>query len=89
MKLIGRDKLKHGAQDVDRWLCAWCSEVAHANWRRPEDVIEQFPNVRTRPGGDFLFPIGTSGYCLLLQVAFAHGIALILEMNDFDNHYGR
>jgi len=89
MKLIGRDKLKRGTEDVDRWLRGWCSEVAHAHWRRPEDVTDQFPNARTRPGGDFLFPIGTSGYWLRLQVAFAQGVALILEMNNIDNSYGR
>lgn len=89
MKLIGRDKLKRGTEDVDRWLCGWCSEVAYAHWRRPEDVTEQFPNALRRPCGDFIFPIGTSGYWLRLQVAFAQGVALILEMNDIDNHYGR
>jgi mRNA interferase HigB len=89
MKLIGRDKLKRGTEDVDRWLRGWCSEVARAHWRRPEDVTEQFPNAKSRPDGDFLFPIGTSGYRLRLQVAFAQGVALILEMNNIDNPYGR
>lgn len=89
MKLIGRDKLKRGTEDVDRWLRSWCSEVAQAQWRRPEDVTEQFPKVQTRAGGDFLFPIGTSGYWLRLQVAFAQGVALILEMNNIENPYGR
>jgi mRNA interferase HigB len=63
--------------------------VANAHWRRPEDVISQFPNARARAGGDFVFPIGTSGYWLRLQVAFAQGVALILEMNNIGNPYGR
>jgi len=88
MKLIGRDKLKRGIEDVDRWLRGWCSEVATAHWRRPEDVTKQFPNARSRPGGNFFFPIETSGYWLQLQVAFAQGVVLILEMNNIDNPYG-
>lgn len=89
MKLIGRDKLKGASGEVDRWLRSWCVEVAHAHWRRPEDLAEQFPNVQTRPEGDFLFPIGTSGYWVQLQVAFAQGVALILEMNKIETPYGR
>ncbi|WP_312316187.1 hypothetical protein [Stenotrophomonas sp.] len=89
MKLIGRDKLKRGHEDVDRWLRSWCSEVAHAHWRRPEDVTEQFPNATTNASGDFLFPMGASGYWLRLQIAFAQGIALILEMNNIDKPHGR
>ena len=89
MKLIGRDKLKRGTEDADHWVRIWCSEVAHAHWKQPEDVTEQFPNAHTGPGGDFLFPIGTSGYWLRLQVAFAQGVALIIEMNNIDIPYGR
>ena len=89
MRLIGRDKLKRIGGDVDRWLRSWCSEVAHAHWRRAQDVTDQFPNARARSGSDFLFPIGNSGYSVRLQVAFAQGIALILEMNEIDTPYGR
>lgn len=89
MKLIGRDKLKRGVGDVDRWLRSWCSEVADAHWRFSEDVINQFPNARAQPDGDFVFPIGTSGYWLRLRIAFAHGVALILEMNNIDTAHGR
>ncbi|MFT4180104.1 MAG: type II toxin-antitoxin system HigB family toxin [Thermomonas sp.] len=89
MKLIGRDKLKRVGDDVDRWLRSWCAEVAHAHWRRPEDLTDQFPNAQTSPEGDFAFPIGTSGYWVRLQVAFAQGVALILEMNKIDTSYGR
>lgn len=89
MKLIGRDKLKHVGGEVDRWLRSWCAEVTQAHWRRPEDITDQFPNAQTRPGDDFSFPIGTSGYWVRLQVAFAQGVALILEMNKFNTPYGR
>ena len=88
MRLIGRDKLKRIGGDVDRWLRGWCTEVSHAHWRRTEDLTEQFPNVQVRPQGDFLFPIGTSGYAVVLQIAFAQGIALILEMNKIEIPYG-
>ncbi|MBC9116298.1 hypothetical protein NIPOLPBK_02767 [Stenotrophomonas maltophilia] len=89
MKLIGRDKLKRETEYVDRWLRGWCTEVAHAHWRRPEDVTEQFPSALPRPSGDFVFPIGTSGHWVRLQIAFVQGVALILEMNNIDIPHGR
>lgn len=89
MKLIGRDKLERVGGEVDRWLRSWCAEVAHAHWRSPEDLTDQFPAVQTRRGGDFVFPVGTSGYWVRLRVAFAQGVALILEMNKIDTPYGR
>lgn len=89
MTLIGRDKLKRVSEDVDRWLRSWCTEVAHAHWHRSEDLTDQFPNAHTSLEGDFVFPIGTSGYWVRLQVAFAQGVALILEMNKIDTLYGR
>lgn len=69
---------------MDRWLRSWCFEVAHAHWHRPEDITNQFPNARVYLRGDFLFPIGASGYFVRLQVAFSQNIALILEMNKID-----
>lgn len=89
MRLIGRDKLGRVSGDVDRWLRIWCAEVAHAHWRRPQDLTDQFPNVEAHPGGDFLFPIGASGYWVRIQVAFAQGVAVILEINKIDANYGR
>lgn len=89
MKLIGRNKLQRVSDEVDRWLRSWCAEVAHAYWQRPEDITDQFPNARMHSGGAFLFPIGTSGYCVILQVAFKQGVALILEMSNIDISYER
>ena len=88
MKLIGRDKLKRVSAEVDRWVCSWCAEVVHAHWHHPQDLTDQFPNAQPHAGGGFIFPIGTSGYWVRLQVAFVQGVALILEMNKIDN-YGR
>jgi mRNA-degrading endonuclease HigB of HigAB toxin-antitoxin module len=84
MRLIGRDKLKRTGAEVDRWLRSWCAEVAHAHWRSPEDITDQFPNAWIRSDGDFIFPVNASGYSVRLQVAFQHSIALILEMNRID-----
>lgn len=89
VRLIGRDKLQQIGGEVDRWLRGWCAEVVHAHWRRPEDVTGQFPNVRVRPEGDFLFPIGATGYSVRLQIAFPQGIALILDMKTNDFRDGR
>jgi mRNA-degrading endonuclease HigB of HigAB toxin-antitoxin module len=89
VKLIGRDKLKRIGGEADRWLRSWCAEVVHAHWRRPEDVINQFPNACARPEGDFFFPVGASGYSVRLKIAFLQGVALILDMNKNDLPYGR
>lgn len=89
MRLIGRDKLKVISGEVDRWLRSWCIEVVNAHWRSSNDVVNQFPNAHVRPEGDFLFPIGDSGYSVQLQIAFAQGVALILNMQQNDFPYGR
>ena len=89
MRLIGRDKLKRAGGDVDRWLRSWCAEVAHAHWRRAQDVTDQFPNAREHSNGDFFFPVGATGYLVRLQVAFPQGVALILDMSKIENSYGR
>lgn len=89
MRLIGRDKLKQIGGEVDRWLRSWCAEVVHAQWRHPEDVTRQFPNVGIRAEGDFLFPVGTSGYFVLLQIAFPQSVALVVDMKKDDFSNGR
>lgn len=89
MRLVGRDKLKWIGGEVDRWLKSWCAEVLYANWHRPQDVTEQFPNASVRPGGHYIFPIGASGYSVLLQISFPQRVALILDMNTSDFPYAR
>lgn len=89
MRLIGRDKLIQIGGEVDRWLRSWCAEVVHAHWLHPEDVTGQFPNASVRPEGDFLFPVGASGYSVRLQIAFVQGVALILDMKKNELPYGR
>jgi len=88
MRLIGRDKLRRASADVNRWLRNWCAEVVHAYWRRPEDITDQFPNACMRSDGDFLFPVGASGYSVRVQIAFPQNIVLVLEMNKADILYG-
>lgn len=85
MRLIGREKLndlKGLDPEAHKWTKSWASEVAGAQWRRPEDVQAQFPNAKHQGMGSFQFPIGTCPFVIQLRIAFAQGIALISELRN-------
>lgn len=71
MRLIGRSKisdlLKRDSDEAN-WLKSWTSEVAHANWKGPTDVVAQYPAVTPENGTTFLFSVcGTA----ILEVSFS------------------
>lgn len=91
MRLIGREKLNNlgGMEaEVEKWVRAWVAEVADAHWRQPNDVTEQFPNAKYQGQGCFVFPIGHCQLTIQLRVAFAHGVALISDLNTSEVTYG-
>ncbi|MGA4636273.1 hypothetical protein ACPA5B_20570 [Pseudomonas solani] len=84
MKLLGLQKLvslKGESDIVDRWLSSWVSEVIHANWKQMSDVCDQFPAMVVVNGTVYSFPIVNTGIQVNLNMAFTHGIAIIIELS--------
>ncbi|MCK8688138.1 type II toxin-antitoxin system HigB family toxin [Pseudomonas umsongensis] len=80
MRLLGRDKLlplKGKSEQIDKWISSWVSEIANANWKSPDELIEQYPNAQKVKEGHFSFCVCSSRYFIELTIAFAQGIAII------------
>ncbi|BCT66545.1 hypothetical protein NNRS527_00108 [Nitrosospira sp. NRS527] len=82
MRLIGRSKLSHHAPEVMKWLQSWTAEVMGAQWRSPNDVIQQFPKVSYQGQGNFLFAVAGGILFLKLIVAFPQGVAFICDLDE-------
>lgn len=83
MRLIGRAKLVAlGEQDRDtaKWVANWVAELRDAHWKRPADVIAQFPKVRQQKNGTFLFPVPKCQVGIHVLIAFSLGVALIIAI---------
>jgi mRNA-degrading endonuclease HigB of HigAB toxin-antitoxin module len=80
MRLLGREKLpllQGESEHIHKWICVWVSEIGHANWKVPSELLEQYPNALATTEDTFLFSVCDSGRFLELKVAFAQGIAII------------
>lgn len=83
MHLLGRDKLNllRGLDEpTNKWLTSWISEVSHAHWKQPADLLDQYPHAQQIGQGIFLFPAGTCGYAVQLMVAFHQSVALVTSL---------
>jgi len=84
MKLLGVQKLASlkGESDlIDRWVSSWVSEITHASWKQINDVCDQFPAVTVVDNVVYSFSIEQTGIQVLLKIAFAQGIAIIIELS--------
>lgn len=80
MRLLGREKLpplQEESEQIRRWLSVWVSEVSHARWKVPAEILEQYPTAFATAEDTFLFSICESSMLLELKVAFAQGIVII------------
>ena len=85
MKLIGRNHLQliSGIDpEIDRWLCAWVSEILNARWKTHHDVVGQYPSVTYRDDGVFWFPVASKRGRVETVLGFQHGIALITSVSE-------
>lgn len=87
MRLIGRERLNGfsgGDPTVIRWVVSWVAELQAAHWRKPSDVLKQFPSAKQRENGTFVFVCMAANVGICVCFAFPRGIALIcgLENND-------
>lgn len=84
MKLVGKDKLQDILTSTDPadewdqvWVKSWVAEMLNANWKRPNDILNQFPNVRITPDDYYVFPINDREREVYTQIAFQQGITII------------
>lgn len=83
MRLLGKNKLQEllcTDDCVNKWVCAWVTELANANWKEATDVIHQFPKARKSKSGVFIFPIGSCKKRVCIQISFQKGIAVITDI---------
>jgi len=83
MRLIGRERLASLSQeggDTAKWIISWVAEIRDAHWKRPADVVVQFPRALQRSDGTFLFPIRQRPVAVHVLMVFPQGLALVLAV---------
>lgn len=80
MRLVGRGKLltlsKHN-EVAAQWVSNWIAAIGDAHWKRPADVVKQFPRAIQQDEKTFLFPVGPRLAEVHLLITFAYGVALV------------
>lgn len=69
--------LNHEGEETRKWICVWISEIGHASWKLPADLVAQYPTALVSAENTFLFCVCGSRTFLELKVAFSQGIAVI------------
>lgn len=85
MKLLGRNRLSplYGLSDqTDRWIRSWVSEISHANWKHPKDVLGQFPQARSVADHVFQFRVGPESHWIEVSVMFPLAVAVITDLKQ-------
>jgi mRNA-degrading endonuclease HigB of HigAB toxin-antitoxin module len=85
MRVIGRENIQGLSEDLDsrRWVRHWLAELMQAHWKRPSDVLQQFPRCKQHEGNRFEFPISNGRQAIAtvfhfpLGIAFVHGITIV------------
>jgi mRNA interferase HigB len=83
MKLFGRNKLQtlYGLDDqTDKWVRGWVSEVLHANWKHPLDVVRQFPQASNVAENIFRFRVGNQAKVIEVSMAFPQAVAIVIDL---------
>lgn len=63
-----------------KWVPGWVAELRDAHWKRPSDVVGQFPKARQENDGTFLFPIAGRPAGIHALIVFPRGLVLILSV---------
>ena len=85
MKLIGRNRLKglYGMdKQTDAWLYNWVSELANANWKVPQDVLQQYPKAMFTTGDKFLFKIAEQPHWIEVAITFKPPVVLVVGFRN-------
>jgi mRNA-degrading endonuclease HigB of HigAB toxin-antitoxin module len=81
LRVIGRCKLnliRRTDEPLRKWLVSWLAEIENANWRRPSDVIGQFPKAQMGLSDNrFVFSAERHRAEIHVIIGFSRGVALI------------
>lgn len=80
VRLVGRCKLNPPLGEgkiIKRWIASWIAEIGYAHWKRPADVLSQFPHARVEQDGRFVFPIANHPSAIQVLIFFPRGVAVI------------
>jgi mRNA-degrading endonuclease HigB of HigAB toxin-antitoxin module len=83
MKLLGRNRLQalYGLDNqTDKWLRSWVSEISHANWKQPKDVLLQFPQAKSGTNGTFHFRVGLHSQYVEVSMMFPLAVAIVTDL---------
>jgi mRNA-degrading endonuclease HigB of HigAB toxin-antitoxin module len=83
MKLLGRNRLQalYGLDDqTDKWLRSWVSEISHATWKHPKDVLLQFPQAKSVANGTFYFRVGRHSQYVEVSMMFPLAVAIVTDL---------
>lgn len=63
--------------ETEQQLRAWYDEVKKADWRKPNDLLREFPNVRVIKNDRAIFNIKGNKYRLVIAVKYDFKIVYI------------
>lgn len=91
MHLFGRDKLESlrgRERATDLWMSAWLSEVCHAAWAGPGDVLTQFPKALEIGSGKYRFSVSSGLHVIEVFVSFPQKVVLITGLVNIEDANG-
>ena len=80
MRIIARKHLTNFWRihpDAEQPLKAWYDEVAHASWKRPQDIKNKYRNASFIAGNRVVFNIKGNTYRLVVAVAYSFGAVYV------------
>ncbi len=80
MRIIAKKHLIHFWRiypDAEQPLRAWYDEVAHANWRKPQDIKNQYRNASFIASNRVVFNIKGNTYRLVVAIAYSFGAVYV------------
>lgn len=65
---------------TDRWLRAWISEIANANWKHARDVLSQFPQARLIADNVIQFRVEPQATWIEVALSFPLSVAIVCDL---------
>lgn len=63
--------------EVEEQLKSWHMEASHAKWRRPADIIKNYPGARVLSDNRIVFNIKGNKYRLIVKINYEYQIIWI------------
>lgn len=67
-------------EQTDKWLRAWISEVANANWKQAKDVLRQFPQAKCVTDNVIQFRVEPQAVWIEVVLSFSFAVAIVCDL---------